>query len=508
MRTLCIALCLALVCPSPALASRFQARGAGKAVAGVAIPVLPTAVAAPTTMPAIPAIAPAASTGLSAVKISELSLAQRQFALAAPEMPAPAAKNESAALFERFAAKPASAVEGRLGAGLPSGLSPAYSAPGPRKDGVRRSRGESPRKVRFKLWHKIVLGLVLALGLGAGAWFMISPRLDPVRPPDTVVVVRPGPFELQPDKQALSKFAPDPAQPKLERSLSGPREPIAAARVADDGLVAVTVTAGGSWRVWELGSGEALKPGRYNGPAVGAALSPDGRTVILLDRDSKVHLLDRQTNEVRSIAPNSGPVAKHSFSPDGRRLAFSTTGGKIVVLDLDTAKAEAFQPQGELVALAATNQETLVVTTMAGKVKLWQIKPGQSPVTLAEKNVLGASLLAADIGADGRRLVAAGGFAGKLGVIAVTVGSSKAKILSGDQLELNGASIAGISVDGTGDRVAIVASDGRLWVWDMAYDDLVAIGKMSGPGPVSFSRDGKTVYASDSAGNLHFWKSE
>jgi tricorn protease-like protein len=93
----------------------------------------------------------------------------------------------------------------------------------------------------------------------------------------------------------------------------------------------------GSVNLWNLATGKAttvfsLKPGLFEG----MALSPDGRTVAVLN-DHTIHLIDLLTHKERAT-PRSRKRREHwpklAFSPDGRTLAAGRGDGRITLFDL------------------------------------------------------------------------------------------------------------------------------------------------------------------------------
>lgn len=154
--------------------------------------------------------------------------------------------------------------------------------------------------------------------------------------------------------------------------------------------------------------------------------------------------------------------------------------------------------------MASTPEGTLLATRLASKVKLWSIVPGRPPTPLADRSMLGAKMGAADISADGSRLLGAGTFGAAQGLIAVRTANGKAQILSGDTIELGEARIVSVALDADGSRAAVLASDGRLWLWYIEGNDTRLLGRSPGAGRIAFNQDGARLLLSGSSG-LQVW---
>ena len=263
---------------------------------------------------------------------------------------------------------------------------------------------------------------------------------------------------------------------------------------------AVTTAPDGSWLLWNLESGQVRTPQGWFGHALAGAWSSDGRAFVILDQNGAASLIDPATAIVRTVSQAAGPVALYSFSPDRRRLSYTTSSGLVVTLDLATAESQAFQAQGKVIAIVSTAQHTLVAAQLGGKVVIWSIAAKGKLAPVAERNTIGASLLAADISSNGNRLLAAGYFGPKQGLIAMNSANGKAFILSADALAIAGAKIVSVALDASGERAAILASDGRLWVWFIDGNDQAPAGRVPEATSITFSVDGAHIIVSGASG--------
>lgn len=394
----------------------------------------------------------------------------------------------------------ASGEQARETSGQAFGETRTAAAPGSVASVAVPSLPSAPRP-RLARWKKAVIGAAAVVAVAVGAYHFYSPSLKPVKPPINVVDVRESAFGLRADPTAGVTLNGDGTL-----RLTGTGK-LAGAAISDDGRAAVTIGADGSWKLWDLEKTRASKPARYPGKAVAAAFADGGRTLLLLDEDGTVRALDRRTGEARAIAPQGGlgGIERRAFSPDGKRVSVSTRGGRVVIVDVTAGRSTAFKAEGSVLALAETVDGTVVLTSAAGKMKVWDVKPGQAPSTRMEKIVFGATLGASAVNADGSKVAAAGMFLGSHGVILLDVASESARYLSSQELQLGAAKVAAVAVDGSGARVAIGASDGRVWLWEPGGAGLKLLGKASAGASVSITADGDAALAADLAGGVSIW---
>jgi len=437
---------------------------------------------------------------LEALRASQEELAQRATRMSGEE-----AKPKAGILFEGASSQgPPSASPGEIppADSSLSGISQGQEA--------RPAQVPDPKpqlKKKLKLWHKIVISLVLTAIAAASAWYFVAPRITPVKPPPAVVEVERIPFKMRLDPSARVLRGVQQKAPEL--TLSVPGSPITSVSFSAEGKTAVTTHGDGSWRVWDLEKGEAFLAERYPGRVRAATFAEEGRRLILLDQDSTVRIIESGSDEARAIALNAGPLARHSFSPDARRLALVPEKGPVLVLDLSSARAEAFKVEGEILALGSTSQGTLILTRLATMIRLYSCVPGLMPAVLDEWRLLvKADLSETALNEAGTRALVAGNFMGSPKVGYLALKSSKPQLLEAEDLELGPAVVAGVALDKPGLKAAILLSDGKLWLWIPADQDLRLVGKAASGARVFFSEDGRRLYASDLSGGLQVWPLE
>lgn len=96
-----------------------------------------------------------------------------------------------------------------------------------------------------------------------------------------------------------------------------------------DGKQLLTAQAGGSARLWNAWTGEAIgEELKHNGPVVAVAFSPDNKRAITASDDNTIQLW-----ELRTCLPIGNPmihkddVGEVVFSPDGKRVLTASTDG-------------------------------------------------------------------------------------------------------------------------------------------------------------------------------------
>jgi serine/threonine protein kinase len=120
----------------------------------------------------------------------------------------------------------------------------------------------------------------------------------------------------------------------------------AAAEVAasPDGRLLVTGSGFAAARVWDRATGRALTPPlRHAGPLLAAAISPDGRELVIAGRNGTVCVWELSRAEEGPVLPPegaaSGTIRQATLSPDGSRRATVAEDGTARVWDAATGEA-------------------------------------------------------------------------------------------------------------------------------------------------------------------------
>src|SRR6185295_9259167 len=96
-----------------------------------------------------------------------------------------------------------------------------------------------------------------------------------------------------------------------------------------DGERLVTAFADGPTVIWDARTLTPLRELRLSGET--AALSPDGRTLLLGARDGTVRFVDLKTGQARRASSrHDSTVLASAFAPDGRTAATGGEDGRVI----------------------------------------------------------------------------------------------------------------------------------------------------------------------------------
>jgi WD40 repeat protein len=140
--------------------------------------------------------------------------------------------------------------------------------------------------------------------------------------------------------------------------------------------------------VFDVATGKLITRRRFHPRVVALAISPTGGPIVLIDRDSSVHILDATTLEtVRQFPADplgiGGPLA---FSPDGKKLAIADTKEAVTIWDIGTLEPILGLRGGtKWVNDVAWSRDGHFIATGAddATVRLWDAATGQEVVVLA-----------------------------------------------------------------------------------------------------------------------------
>jgi WD40 repeat protein len=247
-------------------------------------------------------------------------------------------------------------------------------------------------------------------------------------------------------------------------------------------------------RLWDLATGKLLLSHPVSYDSRPAALSPDGKLLVLCDEGNRTHLIDAATGkEVRRI--EEPDALSCIFSPDGRLLAGSGFG-LFSVWDVATGQLRyqvkegrgllAFSPDGKYLACGGDKAIRLYEAASGAAVRRFDPHPGQVEVLA--------------FAPDGKTLASAQRFA----VILWDVATGKRRpAVPGHESQVNCLAFA---PDGTGLASGGLA-DGTLLVWDLktCRPGCTCPGHFPGVQSVAYAPDGKTVATGACNGQIRFW---
>ncbi len=497
----------------PALGTRLtvltpSGPGLAPVLPAASIPILQFAPSLGAPLPALPAVSaailPEATPPGSVPSLDGVQEANEAFAGKIDSLPLETSRRRAALIFEgKTRGTELSPTEGSSRSGANDGGRKAGLSRRPNEEPVPPGEVPAPSKKRsgFKRWHKWVAAIVMILTLAAGGLYVhYRPHINPIDTPTRVVQVEARTLRFEIDPAASIGTTQDFGRTVL----LGPKSPVVSVAASAGGKTVVTVSEDGSWMIWDLDKGTALRPQESASAVIAARIAPDGR-IFLLHKDSSVRFVDPATGRVTRIEQKAGQVSMYSFSPDLKALVVATQDNRLQIIDLATGKTRAFKTEA-LLTLAYTSDAVIFMSTNGPKLRIWSVKPGASPVVVMDKLAPGVVLQEAAISADGTRVAAAGEAPGAKGVLYLK-DSQLIGNVPNDQLGGRRTKVASIAMDPGGERVAILTTKGQVWLWEPLQDELVLLGKTDSKSGVKvfFSSDGGRIFASDQDGRLETW---
>lgn len=248
---------------------------------------------------------------------------------------------------------------------------------------------------------------------------------------------------------------------------------------------------GNNVQFWEAGTGKQLRRWSADGEVTAAAWSADGKRLATAGPTSAIR--DPETGKVlHKFEVHAGPIHAIAISPDGKTLALGQREGGTRLYDMDTAKALFhLELPGETQSCVAFSPDGKTVATGDQKtIHLWDAGTGKKLRELAGHT---ETINAVAFSADGKSL-ASGSYDQTVRLWDVTAG--KERLL----LKVNDGAVLAVAFSPDGKTLATGSwARGRVSLWD------AETGKRSWDSDsgnhafaVAFSPDGKTLAASDS----------
>jgi WD40 repeat protein len=176
----------------------------------------------------------------------------------------------------------------------------------------------------------------------------------------------------------------DPVRGKLVTRLRGHGGPLYTPSFSADGRLMATASSE-AIILWDLRSGEPVaRPVRSSVvPLGGATLSPDGRTLAIVDPDQGVEVIDVATLRHRAWLSQSESVGPIRFTPDGRNVVGGSFRGWARLWSTKTwrpASQVLAGHAGPVIGLAVSpDGDTLAVGGMDGTIRLYDL-PTRQPL--------------------------------------------------------------------------------------------------------------------------------
>ena len=272
-----------------------------------------------------------------------------------------------------------------------------------------------------------------------------------------------------------------------------------------DGKILASSNREGTIRLWDAITGEA-KYTLMGDAGHNLSFTPDGDTLVVVG--NKISLWNSDTGEHKktfAMHPDCAAIGA-AFSPDGKTVAAGSVDGTVYLYDINTGELKrilsehkdhvihlAFSPDGKILATTSYEDETIC---------LWDVHTGAHRRIRTEhpRNVGRAGLA---FSPDGKT-IASGGGDGTIRFWDAHTGDAK-KIFTGHSQE-----VRSIAFNPNGDSIASGDASGIIRLWDADTRQPIRTlnapknGKIASVYSMVFSPDGKTLF-SGTDDDIHLW---
>jgi WD40 repeat protein len=298
------------------------------------------------------------------------------------------------------------------------------------------------------------------------------------------------------------RFRTSRASEALVRTLEGHTNVVNGVAITPDGRLAVSASADGTLKVWNLATGHEVHTLHgHTGAVSGVAITPDGRLAISASEDHTLKFWDLLIgHEVQTLHGHIGGVSGVAITLDGRHAVSASWDGTLKVWDLLTGHEDkTFQGHTrEVNGVAITpDGRHAVSASWDDTLKVWDLLTGHEVQTL-QGHIHGLNGVA--ITPDGRLAVSVS-WDHTLKVWNLLTGH-EVQTLQGHTHGVNGVVI---TPDG---RLAVSASwDDTLKVWDLLTGHEVRSlqGHIRGVNGVAITPDGRLAISASRDYTLKVW---
>ncbi|XP_017883532.1 WD repeat domain-containing protein 83 [Ceratina calcarata] len=260
---------------------------------------------------------------------------------------------------------------------------------------------------------------------------------------------------------------------KLLRELDCKQGAVRAVRFSVDGAYCLTCGSDRKLKLWNPHRGVTLKTyGGHGDEVMDACASCDSSQIISCGLDKSVILWDVATGTpVRRLRGHAGPVNAVRFNEESSMVVSGSRDNSVMLWDVRSKAVEPAQCLGEakdsISSVRVTDHEILTAS-FDGKIRRYDIRVGQMYA-----DFMGDAVTCASFTKDGQCVV-------------VSCADGVIRLMDKDSGELLGEFTGHVannlclesSVDNQDTRILSGSADGKLWIWDLVSQKVVA--KLSG----------------------------
>jgi WD40 repeat protein len=284
--------------------------------------------------------------------------------------------------------------------------------------------------------------------------------------------------------------------------LKGHQSAVIAGAVSGDGSRLLTAGEDGTVALWEVATGEVIKPpARHEAPVLAAALDPSGRLAATAATDSSLQLWDTRDGHKLPVPDHAAAVLDMAFLPKRGLLATGGLEGQVRLWDPqrpDAPRVLRLDRDTAILSLAVSPDELLLAAgALDGSITIWSLDSGTPLEVLQDRH---GAIRRVAFSADGAMLVAASNDQGAT-LWDPRDGTKIGRMEGHEDWLLD----ARFSPDGK--RILTASLDGTARVWDVrdrretcrmgAHEDAVS-------GAV-FSADGRQAVTTSHDGVIRIW---
>ncbi len=293
----------------------------------------------------------------------------------------------------------------------------------------------------------------------------------------------------------------------LIRTLEGNTSSVRTVAVTPDGRRAVSGSADGTLRLWDLESGQIIRAfeDQTGDSILAVAVTPDGRRALSGSWDGRLRLWDLESGEIidAAVRGHGDRIMTVAVMPDGRRALSGSDDQTLRLWDLESGEIIR-EPEGHtdsVMAIAVTQDGCCALSGSAdGTLRLWDLKSGE---TIRELEGHTPRVMAVAVTPDGRRALS-GSTNGTLWLWDLESGQTI------DKLEGHTDSVTAVAVMPDGLRAVSGSWDRMLRLWDLRRGEMIRTlqGHTGGVVAVATTSDGRRAVSGSWDHTLRLWDLE